>query len=422
MSHILPDGFSLVEGIPEDRYSEWLGCWLTALATPTEPDPAIVDFHRQVYPPERAIAIQDSHGYGATNTSLDCDLVLPGGATVPAALCTGGFCHPTLTRRGLMTIMLDRLYRRAAEEEKALCADSPSEWPIYQRFGHGPAVWYEYAEIDVRRAGLRDDVPGVGIRPRRVSGKEAQETAQRVYALQAAATPGEVIPPAVFWDRLSTEPSSPTLETTLSLSGPGGGPRHCAAIEHRGFVSYRITPGWTPEQAPNGVLKVIDFLAADSETAGALWRYLFSIDMISEIHVRRLPMDDPLRWWVTDARWMRSLRRDGLWLRLIDVPKTLAAREWSADGVLTIRVHDARGYAAGTYRLEVDGGVGVCRRTTTEHDLEMDVSTLGAIVLGGTSASGFHRGGRLHARDRRHVRLWDAMATPERAPFVSYLL
>ncbi|MFI9064318.1 GNAT family N-acetyltransferase [Streptomyces sp. NPDC053429] len=422
MSSTLPSGFDFIEGVPEESYPDWLNCWLTALAIPANTDPSIVDFYRRTHPPERALAIRDDHGYVATDISLDCDMVLPGSRTVPVAFCTGGFCHPTHTRRGLMTVMLDRMTERAADEGKALCAGTPSEWPIYERFGHGPATWAESVEIDVRRAGLRKDAPGLTVRPRRVAGKEARDVAGQVFALQAATTPGEVIPPDAFWDRLSADPASSAIEQSLWMCGKGLGPRQCAAIDGRGFVSYRITPAWTAEHAASSTLQIIDFLAADTEAAGALWRHLFSIDMVDTIRADRLPVDDPLRWWVTDARRIRRLRTDGLWLRLIDVPRLLETRTWSADGAVTLQVHDRGGFTEGTYRLDVEAGAGSCRRTTATPDLVMDTSTLAAIILGGTPATSLHRSGRIEARDARHAQRWDALAVPERAPFQSYWL
>jgi predicted acetyltransferase len=418
----LPPGLTFVEGIPDGRYVEWLDCWLTALAQPLGADPAVLEFYRRTFPPQRGLAIEDECGYVATNIFVDTELVLPGGARVPAAIGTGGFCHPTQTRRGLMSVMLDRLYERAVAEGRALCADWPSEWLIYRRFGHGPAAWYDSMRIDVRRAGLREETPGAGIRLRRVDGAEARDTARAVFTKKSETTPGELIPPAGFWDRLTIDPSSATLDALCTLGEFAGGARQCVAFEQRGFVSYRIASGWTTEHAPDGILQVVDFLATDPEAAGALWRHLFSIDLVSEIQVPRLPTDDPLRWWVTDARWLRSRRKDGMWLRLLDVPAVLAGRTWAADGVLTLCVHDERGWAAGTYRLEADKGAGTCVRTTAEPDLELDVSVLGAILLGGTSAAGLHRAGRIAAADADRVRLWDAMATPERAPFLSYVL
>ncbi|MGW0252005.1 GNAT family N-acetyltransferase [Nocardia goodfellowii] len=423
VNRALPEGFTLVEGIPDEHYREWLDCWLAGQhATPLNDDPSELEFYRRTFAPERGLAIRDDRGYVATNTTLDAELVMPGGRTVPAAVGTAGFCHPTLTRKGLTRALLERLDRRAAAEGKALIADWPTEWPIYQRFGHGPAAWHDSAVIDVKRAGLRDDVPGAGVRPRRVHGSEARDVARQVFDTRAASTPGEIIPPAGFWDRLALDPTSPDLDGLCTLSGANGGPRQCAAIDGRGFVSYRIMPRWTSGQAPDSVLHVVDFLAADSESAGALWRHLFSIDLVGEIRVPRLPVDDPLRWWVVDARHLRCHRQDSLWLRLIDVAACLAARQWSADGALTLRVHDAHEWGAGTYRLEADAGVGRCRRTAAEPDLELDVSALGTILLGGSSAASLYRSGRIAANDPASVRLWDVMATPQRAPFLSYVL
>ncbi|MBC7300646.1 MAG: GNAT family N-acetyltransferase [Nocardia sp.] len=422
MNRTPPAGFEFIEGIPDEQYRSWLDCWLSALAEPLGTDPAVFEFYRRTFPAARGLAITDADGIVATNISLDSELAVPGGGSVPAAIGTGGFCHPTQTRRGLMTQLLDRIYRRAVEEGKATCADWPSEWPIYRRFGHGPASWCDTMRIDIRRAGLRDDTPGSGMRPQRIDNSRAREVARRVFGNSFGGTPGELRPPDAFWDRLATDPASPALDALCTLGDPGTGVRQCVAVADRGFLSYRVVPAWTPDKAPDGAVHVIDFLAADAEAAGALWRYLFSLDMVSEIHVPRLPVDDPLRWWVTDARWLRSRRKDGMWLRLLDVPAVLSARSWAADGVLTVRVDDARGWADGTFHLEVDKGIGACRRTTNAPDLELDVATLGAIVLGGTPAAGFFRAGHIRAAEPRHVLQWDAMATPERAPFLSYVL
>ncbi|MFC0031654.1 GNAT family N-acetyltransferase [Micromonospora chaiyaphumensis] len=418
MTADLPAGMRLVE-VTEERYGEWLDSWLGAFASPPGDDPEVVDFYRRTHPPHRAIAITDEAGYVATNASLHRDLVLPGGRTVPLAACTGGSCHPTLRRKGLMKATLHRLHERAVEEGKPIAAGGVSEWPIYWRFGYGPATWYNSLNIDVRGVGWRADAPDGDLPVRRVSGKEARDLAQSVYERQAARTPGEVIPPSCYWDRLAMDPTNPRLEQMLAIGG-GGAPRACVAVEDRGFVSYRITSDWAPETTPRNMLQVIDFLAVDAEAAATLWRYLLSVDMVATIQVWYAPVDNPLAWWVTDARKLRAQRHDGVWLRPLDVPTLLEARGWAGDGALTLRVHDPEGHTDGTFRLDVDAGQATCRRSTAEPDLEMHVAAVGAILLGGTAATDLARGGRIVARDPRCAQLWDTMATPERAPYISY--
>lgn len=422
MSPNLPAGLRLVEGIPDDRYPEWLDCWLGVFGGPIGSDPDMVDFYRRNYPPERGYAIAAEDGaYVATNMSVGRDLVLPGGQVVPAAAGTGGSAHPAAARQGLMRTTADMQTQRAVDEGKAIMVGGASEWPIYGRFGVGPATWCDAVEIDVQAAGLREDVPGADLRVGRVAVEEAREQARTLYSRQALTTPGEVIPPAAYWDRIADTQLGAQLEQSLALGMPGGGPLYCAGIPGRGLVTYRIIPNWTPESAPNCTLHVIDFLALDAEAEGALWRHLFSVDLVREIHVWRLAVDSPLRWLVADARRIRARRQDALWLRPLDVPLLLSSRRWACDGALTLAVHDRLKFAEGTFQLRVEDGKAVCEpSTSTDADLTMDVSSLGAILLGGTPAVSLALSGRIQAAEPRSAYLWDVMASPERAPHISY--
>lgn len=380
-----------------------------------------MEFLRSTYPHERAIAVTDETGYLATAMARDLDLVLPGSETVRMSGVTGITVDPTAVRRGVLRAMMAHLHRRAADEGRPVAGLGASEWPLYGRFGYGIATWYDALTIEVRAAGWRDDAPGRDLLPRRISGKEARDVAQALHTRQARATPGEVLPPAQYWDRFTMDDlSSRRLDALLGLASNDAGLRRCVAVADRGLVSYRITSGWTPQATPNDTLQVADLLATDPEAAATLWRYLLSVDLVTEIQVSRVAVDDPLQWWVSDGRRLQPRRHDGLWLRPIDVPRLLEARGWSGEGVLTLALHDREGYADGTFRLEVDAGRGSCERTTAEADLEMDVAALGAILLGGTTATSLARSGRIYASDPRSAQLWDALATPERAPFLSW--
>ena len=50
-------------------------------------------------------------------------------------------------------------------------------------------------------------------------------------------------------------------------------------------------------------------------------------------------MDEPLRWLLADPRRFRvNALADFLWLRLLDIPRALAAREYAAVGELVLEV------------------------------------------------------------------------------------
>ncbi|MBL0885617.1 GNAT family N-acetyltransferase [Myceligenerans indicum] len=413
--------YTMVEGLTDEEYGQWLDAWQGAFGSPPSGDPGLVSYFRGTHPPERCLLISDDRGPVATNTSMNRDFVLPGGATVPLAGCTGGSCHQTLRRTGLMRATLDRLHDRAVEEDVPLAAGGVSEWPIYRRFGYGPATWYDSVEIDIHRTGFRDDAPGDAGSLTRLSGPEARATAMSVYAQAASSTPGEVIPPDAAWDRLLLDPEDAGPESMMALGMPGG-PLHCVGIEGRAFLSYRLLQDWTDQQAPRYTALVVDLAATDTEAEASVWRYLFSLDMVAEVHAWRLPQDSPLRWWVKDARWIRTVPKDGLWLRPLDVPRLLEARLWQGSHPgMSIKIHDPQGYTTGTYRMEVVDGKARCDRTPgAEPDLVMEVGTLGSIYLGGTSATGWARAGAIRCATPELAVQWDMLATPPRAPFISY--
>lgn len=415
----LPAGLQLVN-VHGDRYKEWLDCSFATFGYTTECDPGIIKFLSTTYASERAIAVTNKANYVATAAAIDLDLVLPGGGRVDMAAVTAVAVDPTATRQGVLSSMMSHLHQRAVDEGRPIAGLVPSEWPIYGRFGYGPATWFDSLTIEVRAVRWRDDAPGSDLRPRIIGGEEARALAQVLHPRQASATPGDVLRPASYWDRFVMASSSHRLDALLGLASGPAGPRRYVAVADRGLVSYRVTPGWTPHATPSGTLEVIDLLAADPAAAAALWRHLLSVDLVAEIHMPRVAVDDSLPWWVIDPRYIQPRRHDGLWLRPLAVPTLLEGRVWSGTGALTIAIHDQEGYASGCFRLEVDAGHASCVRTTTSPDLEMGVGELGAILFGGTSATNLTRSGRIHSPNAHDAQLWDALAIPERAPFLSY--
>lgn len=233
----------------------------------------------------------------------------------------------------------------------------------------GLPPWFDVLDIDARAVGWRDDAPSCELRPRRIVGEEARTLAHALHARQATATPGEVLRPASYWNRFTQGRSSGRLDAALGLGSDAAGSLQCVAVGERGLVAYRITSRWSADATPRGTVVVTDVLATDVEAAAALRWHLLGVDLVTDIHFPRVPVDDPVRWWVADACRLRPRRLDGLWLRPLDVPQLLEARRWSGSGALTLAVHDREGYAEGTFRLDVDAGRASCQRTSGE---EMD--------------------------------------------------
>ena len=133
-------------------------------------------------------------------------------------------------------------------------------------------------------------------------------------------------------------------------------------------------------------------IAADPAAAVALWGNVLSRDLITTFRLHMLAVDDPLLDLLADSRLGRPRLSDGLWIRLVDVPRALAQRRYARPVDLVIEVTDELcPQNQGRWRLTAAsvatpgaGFAATCERTTAPADLALPVRALGAVYLGGT--------------------------------------
>src|SRR6202035_2687098 len=93
---------------------------------------------------------------------------------------------------------------------------------------------------------------------------------------------------------------------------------------------------WAPERdfdlkGELGTVVVSDLIASSDVAYRNLWAYLGGIDAVDEIKLARRPVDEPIRWLLADGRALRqTYAGDDVWIRLLDVCASLAARSYSA--------------------------------------------------------------------------------------------
>jgi predicted acetyltransferase len=75
-----------------------------------------------------------------TLRSFTTDPVAPGGTRVVTSALTNVTVSPTHRRQGLLTNMITRDLNESKERGEVLSALIAAEYPIYGRFGYGPAV------------------------------------------------------------------------------------------------------------------------------------------------------------------------------------------------------------------------------------------------------------------------------------------
>jgi predicted acetyltransferase len=165
---------------------------------------------------------------------------------------------------------------------------------------------------------------------------------------------------------------------------------------------------WKPGE--DNTVKVDEMATLTPQAQLALWSFLGSMDRVAKVTFNLFHPDDPLMWALTDLNRVRTTEvKEFLWLRLLDVPRCLAARPWSADGSVVVEVDDPQGHAAGRFTVTTTDGVATATRTDDEPDVRLTSETLGSLYLGAVPVRTLHRAGRLDGSDES-VRRLAAMA------------
>ena len=189
----------------------------------------------------------------------------------------------------------------------------------------------------------------------------------------------------------------------FSERSEGRGPRPSFTVVHEssdgqvdGFARYRIREDWSGGIASH-TLEVFDLYALDDEVEARLWQFVVEVDLVAYVKGLGRPLDDPIRFRLTDPRRVRITEvTDHLWVRVVDPASSLAARRYRVEDRLVIELADPF-LPANAGRWLVEGGPdgADAHRTTAPPDLVMSAPELGALYLGGVSAAALARAGGL---------------------------
>ncbi|GAB2832605.1 GNAT family N-acetyltransferase [Actinocorallia aurea] len=364
-----------------------VGEFRRALLTGFHTDPAgtEADVERlagQITRPGWALGAFDDGRCVATFQSFRHEVTAVGGRPVESSAVTRVTVTPTHRRRGLLSEMMARDLRAARERGDALSSLIASEYPIYGRFGFGPAAWLTEYDIDVPRARVGKDwsTPPEG----RLLHADADRVLAEGPALHErlrALRHGVVTRPEYFWQRLTGAYRMPHEPWTtpvhlMYLSAEG-------VLE--GLATYRSDGKWDVTR-PAATLTVQDLIAVTPEAERALWRHLSSIDWVVKIRTGGRAPDDPFPQWLGDPRSARVQGSyDHLWLRPLDVPRLLEARDYRASGDLVLDVRDPLGLSGGRFHLAASPAGATCAPTTRTADLTLPAGSLGTLWLGDES-------------------------------------
>lgn len=337
--------------------------------------------------------------------SYDTEIAVPGGNRVPVAAVDGVGVRADRTRRGVLTAMMRTQLDYLAGRGFALACLHASEPTIYGRFGYGVGALGKTVSITRPAARLHDALRPSG-EVRLLTAEEAVKEIPPLYQRIGLHRPGMIGRPDMWWPMVHDRHVR-ARHLVAVHSGPDG---------DDGFVSYETVNQGTVQDPHRGtVLSVRELHAANDTARTELWRYLLSVDLVSEVHARYRPVDEPLDLMLTDPRYAATTQvGSDLWVRLLDVGAALSARSYRDAGTVVLDVTDRR-LPANTGRYEVSAGG--ARRTEAAAGLSLDVDVLAMLYLGGWSATALAQAGRITVDDPAAVSRADELFTTVAAPW-----
>lgn len=376
-----------IRGVSEDGFEAWLRA--VEVAFSGVPTPEDLENERRVAELDRCVAASEGGEIVGGAGAYSLRLRIPGGELDAAGITAVGV-KPTHRRRGINTDLMRWQIDDARRRGECLAILFASEGGIYGRFGYGLGTFLASIDIESDHAAF--------VRGYRRSGQvmlrspdDAMEDMLRIYEAERVGRPGMVAVDESWmryrlhdhdWERKDP----PFLAVHEGDAGPDA------------YAVYKVKHEW-PGSIPKSELTLHQLHASTPQAYADMWRYVFDIDLVHRVTSWGRRADEPLLHLLAEPRRLHLTLKDGLWVRLVDVPAALEARAYEGEGRLVIEVRD--GFCPWNddrYALEVSADGARCVRTPDEPDLAGSVNAFGAAYLGGTGFRDLWQAGQVEER------------------------
>jgi len=342
----------------------------------------------KVVEPERTLVAREDGRMVATAAVFSRELTVPGGRLPVAAVSLVGVA-PGHRRRGLLSAMMRRQLADVREAGEAIAALWASEAVLYDRFGYGIATRGAELEVRTREARLRPDVERLDVAPELMLAQDARGRIAPIHEAVRVARAGMLARSDAWWDLILHDPER---------ERDGAGRMRAVVVGDQAYALYAFEEAWGAG-GPEGEVRVRELVAATPAAAAALWGFLLELDLVRRVKWELAPADEPVVHMVDNARAVTAVVGDRLWVRLVDLPRALRERTYSAPFDVVLDAADAVCAAnAGRHRLAWDGQEATCEPTRAKAGLELSAAELGAAYLGGTTLEALARAGRVRER------------------------
>jgi predicted acetyltransferase len=332
---------------------------------------------------DRTLVIRDGDKVVAGTSIYSRRMTVPGGE-LPIAGVTQVGVMPTHRRRGMLTALMRRQLDDVREAgDEAIAALWAAEAAIYGRFGYGLASLSGEVRVDTRETRVTG---APDIRPELSTPPAALDAMRAIYETVRPTRPGMLDREGPWWDVRLHDPES---------EREGASALRAAVIPEQAYALYAVKTQFE-ENRISAEVQVREVMAATTDGYGAIWDFLFNLDLTRRVHYLFGPSDDPLMHMVTEAQAAPVRLHEALWVRLVDLPRALRERTYGEPFEVVFEVEDAFcPWNAGRWALRWDGETATCAETALAPALRLSTTELGAAYLGGTTLTALARAGRV---------------------------
>ncbi len=351
-------------------------------------DPPGDDNFRHSLPLERTVIGFDGPTMVSSSAAFSLDMTVPGG-TINCGGTTIVSVVPTHRRRGVLNDMMRAHLDEVLSQGEPIAALWASDSAIYGRYGFGQASVHYDVKVRRDHVGFHRLAPGLAP-VRLVEADQVGELLMPFYEEVRKSTPGLYARSPVWWEhRALADPEPRRGGATAYRFGVVDGLDGIA-----GYVQYRAKSDWEDSHGA-GTISVKDLFGTTPESWAGLWSYVLNHDLMAEVTAQRRSGQDPLFDFLAGPRRVKAQRLDNLWVRIMDVPRALEGRSYSAPVDVVFEVHDPMGDTDGRYRLEASPQGAECSPTDAAASITLDAEDLGAIYLGRSRLRAMSRSGRV---------------------------
>lgn len=412
---------STIRLIKPDEYNDFIATMFLAAGRPV--DQAFVEERRESFNPQRSFGAYHNNKLVGTIGTRPLEMTLPGGTIIPVAAIGQGGVLPTHTRSGLMRELMSKSMRLAYELNEPAAVWTTSEWPLYGRFGGGVSSFAAEFEFNRPRVKIKDEYLSITGEIKLVSLDEASRYFPSIHTQASLQKPGGVARNAQYWktifDRLESGKSLDVLDTG------GGYPAPLACLynnvngEADGCVIFRIINKWKAGLSKNE-MQIIHFTSITNAAGIALWTFLLRFDLIETIILPHRPVDEPLRWLITDGR--RILTKavyDHIWFRALDPVECLKKRKFPITATpICIQIIDKMGFAnTGVLEISSDGNNTYVEASNASPDITLDIEVFSSVFMGGISLFSFVQANRVEYSSVSKLSQFSSMLQSFEPPF-----